>query len=327
MSDERPFADIVWSGQGFSLPELKWRELVFVGALRPDGDGYVRDPARPISRFLGPEPFPPAVRLRVEHRGGRVWVTPAGPVPREAHLDPDHPGPDLARAIEAAAAATLSVAAGAAACLAVGGGVAAVWPGIRPGATALGLGLAGPVAAAELDRMEAFFGARAEGPAVDLCPFADPSLFAALGERGYRAEPGGNVLARSLRPDRPLDEPHLPVSEAAAADDDACRALAPSAPLRAGRAHVVRMGARVVALGFVRVESGVAWLFGDATAEDFRGRGFQVALVRSRLRRCAGQAHVAAAEAAAGSACQRNYERAGFRVAYTRLRLRLPKAS
>jgi hypothetical protein len=32
---------------GFSLPELKWRELLFVGALRPEGDAFVRDPARP----------------------------------------------------------------------------------------------------------------------------------------------------------------------------------------------------------------------------------------------------------------------------------------
>ena len=33
MVDERPFEDVETTDDGFSIPELKWRELLFLGAL------------------------------------------------------------------------------------------------------------------------------------------------------------------------------------------------------------------------------------------------------------------------------------------------------
>ena len=73
MADEdTPFFDVVRSGDGFSLPELKFRELVFVGALRPDGEGYLRDPARPLPPFAEADLFPCGVRFTVRTAGGRV---------------------------------------------------------------------------------------------------------------------------------------------------------------------------------------------------------------------------------------------------------------
>ena len=45
---QMPFADVRMLPDGFSLPELKWREMLFVGALRPDGDAFVRDPDRVV---------------------------------------------------------------------------------------------------------------------------------------------------------------------------------------------------------------------------------------------------------------------------------------
>jgi hypothetical protein len=69
-----PFADVVWTSGGFSIPELKWRELVFVGALRPDGDAFVRDPARPMPPFRDGDLFPEGKRFRAERSGGRVLV-------------------------------------------------------------------------------------------------------------------------------------------------------------------------------------------------------------------------------------------------------------
>jgi len=73
---QEPFADVVATGDGFSIPELKWRELVFVGAVRPEGAAWVRDPARPLPPFRRHGLFPEGVRLRVERRGGRVVVRP-----------------------------------------------------------------------------------------------------------------------------------------------------------------------------------------------------------------------------------------------------------
>jgi hypothetical protein len=78
MADHQdPFADVLpVEGGGFSLPELKWRELVFVGALRREGDAFVRDPSRPLPPFRREGLFPEGVRFRAERSGGRVVVRP-----------------------------------------------------------------------------------------------------------------------------------------------------------------------------------------------------------------------------------------------------------
>lgn len=75
MADEqRPFADVHFDAAGFSIPELKWRELLFIGAVRQDGDGYVRDPARPLPPFERPGLFPEGARFHVGLEGGRVAI-------------------------------------------------------------------------------------------------------------------------------------------------------------------------------------------------------------------------------------------------------------
>ena len=73
---QNPFADVVLLEDGFSIPELKWRELVFVRALVPDGEQFVRDPKRPLPPFSRPGLFPEGVRFRVERVAGRVVVRP-----------------------------------------------------------------------------------------------------------------------------------------------------------------------------------------------------------------------------------------------------------
>ena len=72
--EERPFEDVQRAGQGFSLPELKWRELLFVGALRPDGEAFVRDPSRPLPPFRIPDLFPEGQRFSARHAGARVVI-------------------------------------------------------------------------------------------------------------------------------------------------------------------------------------------------------------------------------------------------------------
>jgi hypothetical protein len=75
-AEQLPFADVREEAGGVSIPELKWRELVFIGALReaPGGRGYERDPSRPMPPFLDGNPFPEGALFLPERRGGRVLV-------------------------------------------------------------------------------------------------------------------------------------------------------------------------------------------------------------------------------------------------------------
>jgi len=76
MDGASPFADVIFETDGFSIPELKWRELLFVGALRADGDAFVRDPDRPLPAFRAPDLFAVGQRFRAVRRGGRVRIEP-----------------------------------------------------------------------------------------------------------------------------------------------------------------------------------------------------------------------------------------------------------
>lgn len=79
MLNESPYADVrVGANGALSLPALKWRELLFTGALRAEGDAFVRDPARPMAPFAAGDLFPVGVRFRARLEGRRVVVTPVG---------------------------------------------------------------------------------------------------------------------------------------------------------------------------------------------------------------------------------------------------------
>ena len=74
MTDERPFEDVQETEDGFSIPQLKWRELLFVGALRREGEVFVRDPSRPMQPFRKGELFPVGVAFMAIPDGGRVRI-------------------------------------------------------------------------------------------------------------------------------------------------------------------------------------------------------------------------------------------------------------
>jgi len=72
--EEQPFTDVRFTAEGFSIPELKWRELLFVGALRREGEYFVRDPERPLPSFRVPDLFPDRARFRSHVDGERVHL-------------------------------------------------------------------------------------------------------------------------------------------------------------------------------------------------------------------------------------------------------------
>jgi len=81
--EQSPFADVLTLPDGaFSLPELKWRELLFTGALRADGEAFVRDPSRPMPAFRAEGLFPHGVRFEAQPAGDRVVVRRAQAAPK-----------------------------------------------------------------------------------------------------------------------------------------------------------------------------------------------------------------------------------------------------
>ena len=70
--DQTPFADVTLTTDGFTLPELKWRELLFTGAIRVEGERFARDSTRPLPAFEREGLFPAGTWFRVTRQGRRV---------------------------------------------------------------------------------------------------------------------------------------------------------------------------------------------------------------------------------------------------------------
>lgn len=66
--------DVRGEPASFSIPRRKWRELVFIGAMKPEGDYFVRDPSRPLPLFRDPHLFPEGARFVVKEEGKRAYV-------------------------------------------------------------------------------------------------------------------------------------------------------------------------------------------------------------------------------------------------------------
>ena len=68
----QPFEDVVLTDGGFSIPELKWRELVFIGAVREKAGVFTRDPARPMPAFRSEGLFAEGECFAAAREGTRV---------------------------------------------------------------------------------------------------------------------------------------------------------------------------------------------------------------------------------------------------------------
>lgn len=104
-------------------------------------------------------------------------------------------------------------------------------------------------------------------------------------------------------------------------------ALAAAVDRLRGRFYLVEIDDRPAAVAVLTAEDGVAYLALAATLPEFRRRGCQQALIAARLGHAAEAGYeLVATTTEFGSQSQRNLERSGLRVAYTKpvLRLTLP---
>lgn len=233
-----------------------------------------------------------------------------------------------------------------AASLGVAGGVALYFGAGSPLSQALSLGINGEVTSAEVDQLEDFYRSRGCGITISLCPLADPTLVEILGERGYRITHFEHTLWREIPPGAseqflPDGSPgHAAVRQTTQDDIDtwACTILegffgsAQDAALLdlfrvmfacpGSAPYLAEWDGEPAAGGSILVHGDAALLAGDATRPNYRARGLQSTLIRARLAHAARYGcTLAMACTMPGSTSQRNYERAGFRVAYTKVML------
>jgi hypothetical protein len=204
---------------------------------------------------------------------------------------------------------------------------------------AIGVGMHGPLTAGDVDEVEHFFRSRKAPVSIDVCPHADPSLYDLLCQRGYRITEFHNVLVRTLPVDLPQSSESVHI-RAGHPDDYELYASTvvrgffgrdemTEEELRLGRLLfrmpcttgylAIRDDGEAIAAAGLSIRNGVANFFGDATLRSARGRGAHSALIRERLQG-ASQAgcDLAMAGTQPGSTSQRNYQRLGFQVAYTK---------
>jgi ribosomal protein S18 acetylase RimI-like enzyme len=207
---------------------------------------------------------------------------------------------------------------------------------------AVGMGLDRPFTPADVDRIEDFYREHKAPAQVDLCPLHEPAVFEMFKERGYAIAELNNVLYRKLEHGEmfpvPSDGCEIrrsfaeeaaeagSIVESAFFPDGAPEAfrglIAPFYQMEDALPFVASVDGKLVACGtgLVIREHRVFALSGAGTLTEYRGRGLQTALLRARM--------VAALEAGCeyavivtqgGTTSQRNAERLGFRVAYSKV--------
>jgi GNAT superfamily N-acetyltransferase len=224
-------------------------------------------------------------------------------------------------------------------------GATVVFDGVgAPTTQTLGVGLFEELTPAALDEIEQFFLVRDADVMHEVCPFAGTATLDLLCARGYRPYEISSVLYRAVEPPAETHAANIKVrivglDEAQLWSHINAKGWTHEHPEfeefvgKAGVMLVAREGSPCFlaeidgspgAAGALIVHEGVALFGGAATAPEFRRKGLQAALLEVRMRYAVEHGcDLAMMVAEAGSNSQRNAERKGFRVAYTRLKWRL----
>ena len=211
----------------------------------------------------------------------------------------------------------------------------------------VGLGFGGVPSAAAMDDVEQTLAGVGDAVQVELSNLADPEVAALLSGRGYRLVGFENVLGRDLSAAaQPVAPPGVEshrgndagidvwvdaVVEGFAHPDDVGvpsheefpRDIVEKAERdfeKAGATTYVAMcDGAVAGGGGMRLTDGVAQLTGAATVPAYRRRGVQGALLSTRLvDAAAAGCDIAVVTTAPGSTSQKNVQRSGFQLLYTR---------
>jgi GNAT superfamily N-acetyltransferase len=224
-------------------------------------------------------------------------------------------------------------------------GAYAVFDGVdSPVTQTFGLGLFEQLSSGSLDSIERFFLDREAVVVHEVSPLAGLATLDLLCARGYRPIELSSVMHRAVDPPATKVESAVTVrvavpEEVALWTDVSARGWAHQNPelldflrdfgaVSFAREHSVQFIAELDgqpgAAGSLSLHDGVALFGGASTLPEFRRRGLQAALLEARMRYAFEHGYpLAMMVAEAGSQSQRNAERKGFRIAYTRTKWRL----
>ncbi|HZH31740.1 MAG TPA: GNAT family N-acetyltransferase [Pyrinomonadaceae bacterium] len=210
-----------------------------------------------------------------------------------------------------------------------------------------GLGLFQETTSVEFDALESFFRERGAPVMHEVSPLASAELLPLLGERGYQPVELTSVMYRPISgeaDDLPAS-PNERINVRVVGEDehelwartatrgwseftefaDQIYELSVVGAKRAGTSSfLAELDGRAIATGGIGIHEGVVLLAGASTVPEGRRQGAQLALLAARLRFAVERGcDIAMMCAQPGSTSQRNAERNGFRIAYTRIKWRL----
>jgi hypothetical protein len=213
-----------------------------------------------------------------------------------------------------------------------------------------GLGMFQPITPDELNVIEDFFRERQAKVFHEVSPLADPTALALLNERGYRPIEFTSILYRPLQHLQRTGTVNERINVRLIRNEEAehemwaqtttkgwseftevADAILDLSHIGAKRPNalpfVAELEGAAIATGSMIICEGVALLAGASTIPEGRKQGAQLALLNSRLQYAVEHGcDLAMMCALPGSASQRNAERQGFRIAYTRIKWQMPEA-
>jgi GNAT superfamily N-acetyltransferase len=226
-------------------------------------------------------------------------------------------------------------------------GAYAMFDGPRsPCTQTFGLGLFQMPTSGEMDELESFFGQRGSPVFHEVCPLASKALLPMLNARGYKPIEFSNVMFMDLgnRDSRvPVPHKNLHVSIAGVDERELWARTAAkgwrefgefaelifdlmrvNAYRRDSACFLVELEGKPIASGGLAIHDGIALFAGASTVPEWRRRGAQQLLFEKRCEYALDAGcNLAMVCAEPGSSSQRNAERHGFRVAYTRTKWEL----
>jgi hypothetical protein len=226
------------------------------------------------------------------------------------------------------------------------GGTYAMFDGAEsPCTQTFGLGLFEDATDAQLDKLEKFYAARSSPVFHEVSPLADPSLIALLNSRGYRPIEMTNVMYRELSDPisippvsniktRIVNESEADLWAQTSADgwSSEMEGLADfmlafgriSSRCNGAYPFLAELDAKPISTGMLFIYDDVCILAGASTVPHARRQGAQNALLADRLKFAADRGcRLAIMGALPGSQSQKNAQKNGFAIAYTRTKWHL----